>query len=72
MTQTETQSHEILEFLKTGQTLTQLEALKKFQCLRLGARIYDLRKKGHLIDSKQITVSKGKRVAQYSLINARA
>jgi len=37
------QSADILKHLKSGKTLTQLQALKLFGCLRLAARIEELR-----------------------------
>jgi len=50
-----TQSQRILIYLKTGKSLTPLEALKKFGCFRLAARIADLRKDGHTIWTNYIT-----------------
>lgn len=44
-----TQTQRILIYLKTGKSLTPLEALQKFGCLRLAARISDLRSQGHTI-----------------------
>ncbi len=63
-----TQRNEILAYLKSGRTLTPLEALNRFGCLRLGARIYDLNHEGYKIKSKLVNVGNGKRVAEYSLI----
>ena len=54
-------------WLKQGNTITPIEALHKFGCFRLGARIADLRKAGYLIDTK-IVKHNGKRFAQYKLI----
>lgn len=62
-----TQKALILKALQQGDRLTHLDAEKRFNCLRLGARIYDLKKRGHNITSKMITVPSGKRVAQYWL-----
>lgn len=62
----ESQEKQILAYLKLGYTLTPLQALRKFGCMRLGGRIYDLRSKGHEIDRKMIDVD-GKHVAQYWL-----
>ena len=62
-----TQKALILKALQQGDRLTHLDAEKRFNCLRLGARIYDLKKRGHNIISKMITVPSGKRVAQYWL-----
>lgn len=41
------QENQILEYLLMGNELSPLEALNKFGCLRLGARIWDLKKKGY-------------------------
>ena len=61
------QADMILEYLKTGACLTPLEALKRFGCFRLGARIWEL-KKAYQIKKTMVEVGKGKRVAQYSLV----
>ena len=66
-TTSQTQSAQILKALKNGERLTHLDAEKRFNCLRLDARIYDLKKRGHNIIRETITVSSGKRVAQYRL-----
>jgi len=55
----------ILKHLDHGRSITSLEALDKFDCLRLAARIYDLREAGHNI----ITIierNKHKRWARYT------
>lgn len=62
-----TQSEMILEALQRGETLTPLDSLKRFGCLRLGARIWDLKQCGHEIDMRLIDVGNGKHVASYSL-----
>jgi hypothetical protein len=54
-------------WLKKGNTITPIEALQKFGCFRLGARIADLRKAGYEIDTKMVEQN-GKRFAQYKLI----
>ena len=61
------QSKLIAEWLMAGHSITPLEALRMFGCLRLGARIWDLRDKGMDIVAKKIWVSPRKRVCQYSL-----
>jgi hypothetical protein len=58
----------ILKGLNNGLKLTPLLALEFYGCLRLGARIYELKRMGHQIETKIITTSSGKRVAQYSKI----
>jgi hypothetical protein len=55
----------ILAHLKR-KSITPLEALDKFGCLRLAAIIYNLRKQGVLIKTMNKTVN-GKTFAQYSL-----
>ena len=42
-TTSQTQSAQILKALKNGERLTHLDAEKRFNCLLLGARIYDLK-----------------------------
>lgn len=56
----------ILGFLRSGYPLTALEALKRFGCLRLAARIGELRERGHVIESREVRVS-GKAVAEYRM-----
>lgn len=68
---TETQCSAILAHLKCGLSVTPLDALRKFQCMRLAARIGDLERKGHRIDRvwerhggkryKRYFLAKGKR-----------
>lgn len=54
-------------WLKQGNSITPLEALQKFGCFRLGARIADLRNAGYKIETKMVEQN-GKRFAQYRLI----
>ena len=66
-----TQNAAILKFLQSGRTLTAMQALNKFGCNRLAARIYDLKCQGHNV----CTTMKGFRnrygtkiaIAEYSL-----
>lgn len=62
------QEEAILKHLQQGNTLTPLEALRLFGCLRLGARIWDLRQKGHNVEMKVVEVASGKHVAEYRLV----
>ena len=62
-----TQNQQILEYLKSGKSLTPIVALEKFGCFRLSARIFNLREEGNAIITKNIT-RKGKTFAEYSLI----
>lgn len=43
----------ILRYLKAGHTICDDEARTLFNCNRLGARIYELREKGHDIGSRE-------------------
>lgn len=45
---------EILSYLQQHQTITPMEALKKFGCYRLRARVWDLRKEGYNISTTMI------------------
>ena len=63
---TRSQANEILAWLKTGKSISPLEALERFGCFRLGGRIYDLKKLGHPIITT-IVERNGKRFASYSL-----
>lgn len=68
MNKTEPQADQILHYLKSGKTLTQLEALRLFKTLRLGARIHELKARGYDIKSQIVPVDNGsKHVARYSL-----
>ena len=61
----------ILEWLQSGKSITALEALFEFGCFRLGARIKDLRSRGHHIITEPYayTNSAGekKTIAKYHL-----
>lgn len=62
-----TQTDLIIDYLKQGNALTPLEALQRFGCFRLGARIWDARRAGHRIESRIIRTAGGKNVAEYRL-----
>jgi len=46
------QTEAILEYLQEGNPITPLEALREFGCMRLAARIADLKAKGYEITSR--------------------
>ena len=60
------QNDRILDWLQKGKTLTPLEALNRFDCFRLAARINDLRAEGYPIHS-EIVRYKDSRYARYWL-----
>lgn len=62
-----TQAGRILSHLRAGNKLTALEALERFQCLRLAARIHELRDAGWQIEERTVETRSGKRVAEYYL-----
>jgi hypothetical protein len=62
-----TQAGRILEHLRAGNRLTALEALDLFGCLRLAARIHELRQDNWQINERTVETPSGKRVAEYSL-----
>ena len=64
---TETHCRLILKHLSSGKHITQMEALKKFGCMRLGARIFDLKEQGYNIKTTMISKN-NKRFAKYQLI----
>lgn len=43
------QTEQILEYMKQHGSISALEAMLHLQCMRLGARIHDLKAEGHLI-----------------------
>ena len=69
MSRQRTQNSRILQHLLDGHSITPIEALDKFGCFRLGARIFELRKQGFIIDTKQVNNGKGNKFAKYILIH---
>ena len=71
MTERETQKKIILEHLSAGEKLTPADAYRLTGSTRLSARIYDLRRDGHVINTEMITIrnrfGRTATVAQYSM-----
>lgn len=63
----ESQDEKILRYLQNHDGISQKIAIEQFQCYRLSARIYNLRKRGHVIRS-EIRSSKNSTFAFYSLV----
>jgi hypothetical protein len=62
------QNDRIAALLERGNSITQLQALKRFGCFRLSARIETLKKKrGMPIETKMINTTEGARIAKYKL-----
>jgi hypothetical protein len=62
-----TQNKQIANYLSKGKAITPIDALNKFNCFRLAARISDLRNEGLNIITKIVT-KEGKSYASYSII----
>ena len=62
-----TQETKILNFMLKGNSITPIDALRKFDCFRLAARISDLKKDNYPIIMKLVTKGK-KTFASYSII----
>ena len=59
-----TQTNQILSHLKRGWSITAIDALKKYGCFRLAARIRDIRDMGYPIDTT-MEFKDGKKYARY-------
>lgn len=62
----DSQTHDILVHLFSSGPLTPMDALVRYGCFRLGARVHDLRKMGVPIETRIIKQG-GKRYAEYRL-----
>ena len=62
-----TQTQNILEYMQNGNSITSLEALNLFGCLRLSARIHNIKQSGYVVITKVKAVNGHKHVAEYSL-----
>lgn len=66
---TESQNEKVREHLVSGKSITPLEALRLYGCFRLGARIWDLKRKyGLPIVTERVVNEQGNHYAKYSLI----
>ena len=61
------QNKQIADYLNKGKKLTPIDALNKFGCFRLAARIADLRNEGMNIVTNIIKLENNKQIAQYSI-----
>ena len=64
--QTKTQTTKILRHLRAGNTISPLSAYTRFKCMRLAARIEELRDAGWQIASRMLNRN-GRRYASYRL-----
>jgi len=65
----ESQNKQIKAYLKEGNSITAIQALEKFGCFRLAARIKDLKETGMVIDKAMIANNEGKHHAIYWEVN---
>ena len=65
-----TQNKLILKYLKEGNSINPIQALKKFGCFRLSARIHNLREEGHDIECNIVKVE-NKKFASYKYLGKR-
>lgn len=49
------QCDQVLQYLESVGPMTPMDALREFGIMRLGARIFDLKKKGYLFHTRTIT-----------------
>ena len=67
-----TQNEMILNYMQAFGSITQIEALKEFGCMRLASRINDLKNMGYKISSEKVLTKNryGKKIkfAKYKLL----
>lgn len=61
------QTDRVLKHLESGKKLTPMQALNRYGCFRLGARIWDLRQRGYPIQSEAVKKD-GKHFARYFMV----
>lgn len=61
------QCAQILAHLEDEGPITPMEALSRYGCFRLAARIKDLRDQGHDIETSDVHLGNGKTIASYKL-----
>jgi len=57
----------LLAHLQAGHTTTALDSVSRFRCLRLAARVKELREAGHRIETEMVRVGERKRIALYRM-----
>lgn len=62
------QTTQIQRHLEKGKSLTAIQALNKFGCFRLAARIADLRNDGMNIKTTIVKLKNKKQIASYSVV----
>ena len=62
------QTDNLLSYLHLYGSVTPLEALRDLGCMRLAARVRELRQRGHVIETNTVKADNGKRYAEYQLV----
>lgn len=62
------QTTQIQKHLEKGKSLTAIQALNKYGCFRLAARIADLRNDGMNIKTTIVKLKNNKHIATYSMV----
>ena len=63
-----TQAQQIQRHLEKGKSITTIDALNKYGCFRLAARIADLRNDGMNIKTTIVKLKNKKQIASYSVV----
>lgn len=64
----ESQNKMIMGHLRRHKSITPLTAMSQYNCMRLAARIFDLKEAGHTINKEMVETHSGKQIARYTLI----
>ena len=64
-----TQMKNIRKHLESGRPINPLQALNKYGCLRLAARVYDLKHDHNLAITKTMKTTKTATFAEYRLVS---
>lgn len=69
----ESQCKKILQYIEENGSITQLDALREFGCMRLASRMSDLKKRGYPVEMRMETAKNRYgvpvRYARYSICN---
>lgn len=66
------QAAAILAAMQKGRKLSPIDALNEFNCFRLGARIWEIKKSGVDVQDEWFVLPSGKRVKRYFVVALRA
>jgi hypothetical protein len=61
----QTQEARILEMMRRGDRITAYTVFLRCGSMRLGARVYDLKRKGYAINKRMVKTQSGAYVAEY-------